>query len=148
MKPLSIPYAAIAYLVVLLMGNIAGGYILAAYNVNYFILIGNYLVTLRLAQTGASSISLAIAWVSIWIWGAVLVWAKPFMLVEISPRIVAFLLLSCWILATIMIFLLAFAKTRMQKLGLNKRQSINGLTILTWGAMTLGWHLYQWTSPK
>jgi hypothetical protein len=148
MKLLSIPYGAIAYLIFLLIGYIAGGYLLAAYNVNYFILIGNYLVTLRLAQAGASSISLAIAWVSMWIWGAVLLWAKPFMLVEISPNTVAFLLLSCWILATSMIFLLAFAKTRMHKLGLNKRQSIYGLTILTWGAMTLGWHLYQWTSPK
>jgi hypothetical protein len=148
MKLLSIPFGAIAYLVVLLMGYIAGGYILAAYNVNYFILIGNYLVTLRLAQTGASSISLAIAWISMWIWGAAFLWAKPFILVEISAKTVAFLLLSCWILATSMIFLLAFAKTRIQKLGLNKRQSIYGLTILTWGAMTLGWHLYQWTSPK
>jgi len=53
MKPLSIPFGAIAYLVVLLMGYMAGGYILAAYNVNHFILIGNYLVTLRLAQTGS-----------------------------------------------------------------------------------------------
>jgi hypothetical protein len=148
MKLLSIPYAAIAYLVVLLIGYIAGGYILGAYNVNYFILTGNYLVTLRLAQTGASSISLAIAWISLWVWGAIFVWAKPFMLVEISAKTVAFLLLSCWILAISMIFLLAFAKTRIQKLGLNKRQSIYGLTILTWGAMTLGWHIYQWTSPK
>jgi hypothetical protein len=148
MKLLSIPYAAIAYLVVLLMGYISGGYILAAYNVNHFILIGNYLVTLRLAQTGASSISLAIAWISLWVWGAAFVWAKPFILVEISAKTVALLLLSCWILATSMIFLLAFAKTRIQKLGLNKRQSIYGLTILTWGAMTLGWHIYQWTSPK
>ena len=30
MKPLSIPFGAIAYLVVLLMGYMAGGYILAA----------------------------------------------------------------------------------------------------------------------
>ena len=70
MKPLSIPFAAIAYLVVLLMGYMAGGYILSAYNVNHFILIGNCLVTLRLAQTGSPSISLAIAWISLWIWGA------------------------------------------------------------------------------
>ena len=148
MKPLSIPFGAIAYLVVLLMGYMAGGYILAAYNVNHFILIGNYLVTLRLAQTGASSISLAIAWISLWVWGAAFVWAKPFILVEISAKTVALLLLSCWILATSMIFLLAFAQSKTYRLGLSKRQSIYGLTILTCGAMTFGWHLYQWISPK
>ncbi|GBO53354.1 hypothetical protein APA_1261 [Pseudanabaena sp. lw0831] len=148
MKLLSIPYGAIAYLMFLLIGYIAGGYLLAAYNVNQFILIGNYLVALRLAQTGASSISLAIAWISLWIWGAVFAWAKPFILVEISAKTVALLLLSCWILATSMIFLLAFARARMHKLGLDKRKSIYGLIILTWGAMTLGWHLYQWISPQ
>ena len=46
------------------------------------------------------------------------------------------------------IFLLAFAQSKTYRLGLSKRQSIYGLTILTWGAMTFGWHLYQWISPK
>ena len=146
MKLISISFGAIAYLIVLIFGFIAVGYLLAAYNVNIFILIGNYLVTLRLAQTGASSISLAIAWISLWIWGAVFVWAKPFILLEISAQTVALLLLSCWILATGMIFLLAFAKSRMYKLGLDNRKSTYGLIILTWGAMTIGWHLYQWTT--
>lgn len=146
MKLISISFGAIAYLIVLIFGYIAVGYLLAAYNVNIFILIGNYLVTLRLAQTGASSISLAIAWISLWIWGAVFVWAKPFILLEISAQTVALLLLSCWILATGMIFLLAFAKSKMHKLGLDNRKSTYGLIILTWGAMTIGWHLYQWTT--
>ena len=148
MKLISISFGAIAYLIVLIFGYIAVGYLLAAYNVNIFILIGNYLVTLRLAQTGASSISLAIAWISLWIWGAVFVWAKPFILLEISAQTVALLLLSCWILATGMIFLLAFAKSRMYKLGLDNRKSTYGLIILTWGAMTIGWHLYQWTTRQ
>jgi hypothetical protein len=143
----SIPYDAISYLIALFLGYIAGGYLLAAYNVNLWILIGTYLVTLRLAQTGSSSISLAIAWLSIWIWGGVFVWAKPIVLGEINAQTVALLLLSCWILATSMIFLLAFAKERIYKLGINRHKSIYGLTILVWGAMTLGWHIYYWTTP-
>ena len=146
MKLQSIPYSAIGYLIALFLGYLVGGYLLAAYNVNPFILIGNYLITLRLAQTGSDSISLAIAWLSMWIWGAVFVWAKPLRLGATNPQTIAFLLLSCWILATGIIFLLAFAKESMYKLRLNKHQSIYGLTILTWGAMTLGWHIYQWAS--
>lgn len=146
MKLQSIPYSAIGYLIALFLGYLVGGYLLAAYNVNPFILIGNYLITLRLAQTGSSSISLAIAWLSMWIWGAVFVWAKPLRLGEVNAQTVALLLLSCWILATGIIFLLAFAKESMYKLGLNKHKSIYGLTILTWGAMTFGWHIYQWAN--
>lgn len=146
MKLQSIPYGAIGYLIALFLGYLVGGYLLAAYNVKPFILIGNYLITLRLAQTGSDSISLAIAWISMWIWGAVFVWAKPLRLGENNPQTIALLLLSCWILATGIIFLLAFAKKSMYKLRLNKRQSIYGLTILTWGAMTLGWLVYQWAN--
>jgi hypothetical protein len=146
MKLQSMPYVAIGYLIALFLGYLVGGYLLAAYNVNLIILIGNYLITLRLAQTGSDSISLAIAWLSMWIWGAVFVWAKPFRLEETNPQTIALLLLSCWILATGIIFLLAFAKERMYKLRLNKRQSIYGLTILTWGAITLGWQIYQWAN--
>jgi hypothetical protein len=142
----SIPFSAIGYLIALFLGYLVGGYLLAAYNVNPFILIGNYLITLRLAQTGSSSISLAIAWLSMWIWGAVFVWAKPLRLGEVNAQTVALLLLSCWILATGIIFLLAFAKESMYRLGLNKHKSIYGLTILTWGAMTFGWHIYQWAN--
>lgn len=139
-------YGAIGYLIVLFFGYLTGGYLLAAYNVNIFILIGNYLITLRLAQTGSSSIGLAIAWLSMWIWGAVFVWAKPLGLATSNVKTVALLLLSCWILATSIIFLLAFAKERLEKLGINKHKSIYGLITLTWLAMTLGWHIYQWTN--
>jgi hypothetical protein len=146
MKLQSMPYGAISYLIALFLGYLVGGGLLAAYNVNPLILIGNYLITLRLAQTGSSSISLAIAWLSMWIWGAVFVWAKPLKLGDSNAQTIAFLLLSCWILATGIIFLLAFAKESMYKLGLNKHKSIYGLTILTWGAMTLGWQIYQWAN--
>ena len=137
----NIPYKAICYLIVLLVGYMVIGYLLAAYAVNQFFLVVNHLVTLRLSQTGTSAITLAIAWISMWIWGAVFVWAKPFALGAINPQIVALLLLSCWTIAIGVIFLLAFAHEKMYKLGLNKHQTIYGLTIIVWGAMTFGWHV-------
>jgi hypothetical protein len=146
MKLIPIPYSAIGYLLALWLGYFAGGYLLAAYNVHPLILVGNYLITLRLAQTGSSAISLAIAWLSMWIWGAVFVWAKPLRVGAINVQTVALLLLSCWILAAGIIFLLAFAKKSIYKLGLDNRKSIYGLTILAWGGMTAGWYVYQWTS--
>lgn len=141
-------YGAIGYLCTLFLGYLVAGYLLAAYDVNLLILIGNYLITLRLAQTGSSSISLAIAWTSLWIWGAVFAWAKPLRLVGNNAQTIALLLLSCWTLATGITFLLAFAKESMYKLGFSKYKSIYGLIIITWGAITFGWHIYRWTNNE
>lgn len=146
MKPRNIPYDSIIYLIILFLGYMVGGYLLAVYNVNQFILLGTYIVTLRLVQTGSSSISLAIAWLSMWFWGSIFVWAQPLSLGKINAQTVALLLILCWILATSIIVLLAFANQRMYKLGLDKTKSIYGLVVIVWGAMTIGWHGYQWIS--
>jgi hypothetical protein len=58
MKLQSMPYGAIGYLLALFLGYLVGGGLLAAYNVNPLILIGNYLITLRLAQTGSFYVDL------------------------------------------------------------------------------------------
>lgn len=143
MKLQNIPYNSIIYLIILFLGYILGGYLLAVYNVNQFILLGTYIVTLRLVQTGSSSISLAIAWLSIWFWGSVFIWAKPISLGVITAKKVALLLLLCWILAIGITFLLAFADKQMYKSGLNRKNSDYGLIIIVWGAMTVGWYVYQ-----
>lgn len=143
MKLQNIPYNSIIYLIILFLGYMLGGYLLAVYNVNQFILLGTYIVTLRLVQTGSSSISLAIAWLSIWFWGSVFIWAKPISLGVITAKRVALLLLLCWILAIGITFLLAFADKQMYKLGLNRKNSAYGLIIIVWGAMTVGWYVYQ-----
>ena len=143
MKLQNIPYNSIIYLIILFLGYMLGGYLLAVYNVNQFILLGTYIVTLRLVQTGSSSISLAIAWLSIWFWGSVFIWAKPISLGVITAKKVALLLLLCWILAIGITFLLAFADKQMYKSGLNRKNSDYGLIIIVWGAMTVGWYVYQ-----
>ena len=143
MKLRNIPYNSIIYLIILFLGYMLGGYLLAIYNVNQFILFGTYIVTLRLVQTGSSSISLAIAWLSIWFWGSVFIWAKPISLGVITAKKVALLLLLCWILAIGITFLLAFADKQMYKSGLNRKNSDYGLIIIVWGAMTVGWYVYQ-----
>lgn len=144
MKIKSIDYAAIIYLIILFLVSVSGGILLAAYNASQFIWIGNLLLTLRLAQIGSPAISLAIAWISIWFWGSVFVWAKPFKLLsDYAPSIALFLLLS-WSTAMAIVFLLGFAQPQIYKLGLNAKQSTYGLTILVWGAMIIGWNIYQW----
>ncbi len=143
MKLQNIPYDSIIYLIILFLGYMLGGYLLAVYNVNQFILLGTYIVTLRLVQTGSSSISLAIAWLSIWFWGSVFIWVKPISLGVITAKRVALLLLLCWILAIGITFLLTFADKQMYKLGLNRKNSAYGLIIIVWGAMTVGWYVYQ-----
>ena len=71
MKFRDISYDAIIYLLILFLGYTVGGYLLAAYDVNRFILFGTALITLRLAQTGTASIALAIAWICLCFWGSV-----------------------------------------------------------------------------
>ncbi len=146
MKLRYIPYDAIIYLIVLFGGYILGGYLLALYKVNYFILIGNCIATLRLSQTGSSSITLAIAWISIWFWGSAFAWATPLSLGAMNAQKVASLLLLCWTLAISIVFLLAFAQPRMSALGLDKDRSTYGLIFISWGAMAIGWYIYQWIS--
>lgn len=147
MKTQNIAYGAVIYLAILFVGCVSGGILLAAYNVNQFIWLGNFIIALRLAQTGSSSISLAIAWLSVWFWGSVFVWAKPFKLLgDYAPPIALFLLLS-WSIAIGNIFLLGFANRHTSKLGLNKKQSIYALIIIVWGAMILGWNICQWIQP-
>jgi hypothetical protein len=143
MNSKKIPYDAIIYLIILFLVYTIAGYLLAVYNVNYFILIGTFFVTLRLAQTGSSSIALAIAWISLWFWGSVFVWAKPVILGEISAQNVALLLLLCWVLSIGVIFLLAFANKSTYKLGLDRNKSTYGLLIIVWGAIVLGWNIYH-----
>jgi len=144
MKSKSIAYDAIIYLIVLLLGCVSGGMLLAAYQANQFIWLGNSIVTLRLAQTGSSSISLAIAWLSMWFWASVLIWVKPYKLTSNDGPTVALWLLLSWTIAISIVFLLGFANRRMSKLGLNQRQSTYGLILIVWGAMILGWCIYQW----
>lgn len=147
MKTKNIAYGAVIYLMILFIGCVSGGTLLAAYNANQFIWLGNFIIALRLAQTGSSSISLAIAWVSIWFWGSVFVWAKPFKILgDYAPPIALFLLLS-WSIAIGNIFLLGFANRQTSKLGLNKKQSTYALTTIVWVAMILGWNIYQWIQP-
>lgn len=147
MKTKNIAYGAVIYLMILFIGCVSGGTLLAAYNANQFIWLGNFVIALRLAQTGSSSISLAIAWVSIWFWGSVFVWAKPFKILgDYAPPIALFLLLS-WSIAIGNIFLLGFANRQTSKLGLNKKQSTYALTTIVWVAMILGWNIYQWIQP-
>lgn len=141
----ALPYDAIIYLIILFIAYVVGGYLLAIYNVNLVILIGTYLIVLRLAQTGSSSIGIAIAWLSTWFWGSAFLWATPISLGLINAQKVALLLLLCWIFSMSIIFLLAFAHKRMTKLGSSQTQTIYGLTVLTWGAMTIGWYVYQLT---
>ncbi|MBD2187208.1 hypothetical protein [Pseudanabaena mucicola] len=141
----SLPYDSVIYLIILFVAYVVGGYLLAIYNVNLIILIGTYLVVLRLAQTGSSSIGIAIAWLSTWFWGSAFLWARPISLGDISAQKVALLLLLCWLFSMSSIFLLAFAHKRVAKLGGSQTQTVYGLTGLTWGSMTIGWYAYQWT---
>lgn len=140
------PFDAVIYLIILFVAYVVGGYLLAIYNVNLVIAIGTYLIVLRLAQTGISSIGIAIAWLSTWFWGSAFLWAKPISLGIVSAKTVALLLLLCWIFSMSIIFLLAHSHSRVAKLGSSYRQTVYVLTVLTWGAMTIGWYLYQWTS--
>jgi len=142
MKPIA--YDAIIYLIILFLGCLSGGVLLAAYNANQLIWLGNYLVTLRLVQTGSSSISLAIAWLSVWFWASVFIWAKPSKLIQTDGPTTALWLLLSWTIAISIVFLLGFANQRMSKLGLTKNQSKYGLVVIVWAAMILGWSIYQW----
>jgi hypothetical protein len=142
MKKIKIHYDAVIYLLVLFLGFAVSGYLLAVYHVNQLILFANLVMTLRLVQTGSAAIAIAIAWISIWFWGGVMLWATPISFGKMSPRAVALWLLLCWMLSIAMIFLLAFASKYMNKLGLKQHYATYGLLAIVWGGMAIGWLLY------
>ncbi|GAB4232234.1 MAG: hypothetical protein Kow00121_60380 [Elainellaceae cyanobacterium] len=149
MKPFSIHanYVAWGYLVLLILGFLSVGWLLAAFQVSWLIWLGTMAITLHLAHAGTDAIAIATAWIAtiISIGAVIKAWA-PIWDSRVpweNARLWASGLLLIWLGTTTTGLLLAFAQQPLRSLNWDTNVCSRSLLVLTWSAMACGWLLYQ-----
>ena len=141
------PAIAQIYLLVLSLGYVSAGWLLAAFQVSGFVWIGTLGTLLYLARSGADAIVVASTWVvGVISVGAVLkawtpVWHSR--LPYENAQLWAVGLLLIWLWAMVLVVLLAFAKIRMQTIGFRLLRSSLGLILWIWVTLGCGGLLYH-----
>jgi hypothetical protein len=128
------PFLAGVHLVLLIVGYILGGWLLATFNVPWFIYAVTSAVTFHLVRSEIAAIPLA----SIWVTFMVSIAAMATWPVHISAQLWALFLLMLWILALGLVFLLAFARPSIKMLNLIRWHHPIKLVISVWGSLVLG----------
>lgn len=141
------PAIARIYLLVLSLGYVSAGWLLAAFQVPGFVWIGTLGIVLYLTKAGADAIVVASAWVvGVISVGAVLkVWTPVWhsRLPYENAQLWAVGLLLIWLWAMMLVVLLAFAQIRMQTIGFRFLRSSSGLVLWIWVALGCGGLLYK-----
>jgi len=75
-----------AYLLVLWLGYMVAGRLLAVYNVPAAIWLGTFMATLHLAWAGIGAIALGMVWVLVLIWIAAITYAMPVYMHSLDGR--------------------------------------------------------------
>ncbi|MDY6936884.1 MAG: hypothetical protein SWY16_04385 [Cyanobacteriota bacterium] len=137
----------VTYPIVLFIGYIWIGWLLAAFEMPWFVWLGTSMVTLHLSVAGTRAIFLA----NTWLVGLIAVGALgkcwPAIWDETVPKkdgaLWATGLLGIWVSAIILIVMLAFAPQPLHSLGFASRKIQRGISIgLTWIAIGAGSFLY------
>jgi hypothetical protein len=138
------------YLILLCLGYLGLGWILAAYKVSWLIWIGTLLITIHLSIAKAGAIFLANLWLVFVISLGIILNSKIslYFLPFDRAQIWALTLLIIWFFSISLIFMLAFAPSNFNKLGLSwleKVQKYNAyiLIAVTWIAMRIGYLIYK-----
>ncbi|MCU0537391.1 MAG: hypothetical protein MUD14_26180 [Hydrococcus sp. Prado102] len=128
------PFLARIHLVLLIFGYVLGGWLLATFNVPWFIYAVTLAVTFHLVKSEIAAIPLASVWVTIMVSIAAMgIWP-----IEISAQLWALFLLMLWILALGLVCLLAFARPSIKMLNLIRWHHPIKLVISVWFALALG----------
>jgi hypothetical protein len=138
------------YLLLLFLGYIAAGWLLATYRVSWLVWLGTLGITLHLAIAETGAIVLANTWVVVIILSGIFFNTKislNFLPFE-RAQIWALSLLIIWVFAIALIFMLAFAKTIMNKLCVGwifKLQPYTSYILLSviWIAIKCGYLIYK-----
>jgi hypothetical protein len=141
------------YLILLGLGYLGLGWLLAAYKVSWLIWLGTLLMTIHLSIAETGAIFLANLWLVFVVSLGIILNSKislhflPFN----RAQIWALTLLIIWFFSISLIFMLAFAPPKFKNLGLSwlkKVQKYNAhiLIAVTWIAMRIGYVIYKITS--
>ncbi|MGB8701621.1 MAG: hypothetical protein WCD18_19575 [Thermosynechococcaceae cyanobacterium] len=134
---------ALVYLVVLWMGYLVAGWILAAYNAPKILWIGTLAATMHLAWAGTGAIALAMVWILALIWIAALAYAQPLDAPWTDGRSWAESIFRLWLRGIIFVLLLGFSHRFFTPWGLSRTQSFGVLLSITWSALGFGALMYR-----
>jgi hypothetical protein len=124
-----------AYLLVLWLGYVVAGQLLAVYNVPTVLWLGTFIATLHLAWAGTGAIAMGMVWVLVLIWIAAITYAMPAYLHSLDGSVWAISLFKLWARGIILVLLLAFAHRSLDAFWL--------LLGLVWSALGLGALIYH-----
>lgn len=126
------------YLLVLLFGYIATGWLLSNCNASWLTWAGTQVVTVHLAWVGFDAVALAVAWIVLLVWAGAfaMTWPQSIPWAGISPW--AFGLAMTWIMALGLILTLAQVKCALLSAGLNKYLAFWFLAIFTLVGLGIG----------
>ena len=130
------------YCFALLVGYTAVGWLFSAFGASGFVWLGTLAVILHLATAGTEAILLANAWVLGVVFAAVIQKIWPIFLGGYLPKknasLWATIMILLWFFAILLIFALAFARQKLQKIGWNNGRAFFSLAVLTGGSLILG----------
>jgi hypothetical protein len=129
------------YLLLLGVTAFGIGIVLDTYNASSVIWLITLAITAHLAWTGTGAIALAIVWVLILIWVAVMIYATPKQ-VQLDPPAWAISLLKLWVQGVLYAVLSGFAPRLLAGWGLKQTQVFLILLILAWSALGTGALIY------
>lgn len=128
-----------AYLGILWIGYAIAGWILAAYAAPRLVWLLTLALTVHLAKAGPDAIALSITWVASLLWGAAYIGASPQNMQWTTGHAWGLSLLVLWLLALLLVVLLAFAKQFIPR-DISRRS----LTLWIWCSFGIGYAIYLW----
>lgn len=132
-----------AYLLVLWLGYVVAGQLLAVYNVPAAIWLGTFMATLHLAWAGTGAIALGMVWVLVLIWIAAITYAMPAYMHSLDGSPWAMSLFMLWARGIILVLMLAFAHRFLESWNLRQNDTFWLLVGLVWSALGLGALIYR-----
>jgi hypothetical protein len=128
---------AFVYLYGVWLGYFLAGVMLNAFQASWAVWLGTLLMTVHLCWAGTAAIALAVAWVVATMWTAAILGSVP-LPIYFNGSSWALILIGAWLMATVFIMLLGFARKPIQQLGLKPVHGFWALLGLTWSALAVG----------
>jgi hypothetical protein len=132
-----------AYLLVLWLGYLVAGRLLAVYNVPPVLWLGTFLATLHLAWAGTGAIAVGMVWVLVLIWIAAIGYAMPVHIQSLDGRPWAISIFLLWARGIILVLMLAFSHRFLEPWNLRRTDAFWFLVGLVWSALGLGGLIYH-----
>lgn len=141
-------YKASLYLILLAVGYLIAGWILASFHASVWVWLGTVLMILHLARSGSDGIFLAMCWMIGIICTGVILKSWPTFIPLDNIKLWSISYIFLLLLTILLIFGLAFAQTPLQSFRLNPKQGFYLLILLSGLSLLMGVILFNLTAQN